>query len=151
MSGRYGSFFGWLILGTSCLAVIPLMAPEEVLTVELPAGLGDSIFGVYIYDRSASLSCLQQMIIPLLAVVLLVYTGIGYLVIQQLTPQLVWTLSLGIGALLFSYFRLVLVHFFHPVATLTSFGEEFLELIFVLLFMAWIKNPERFKTLLLLS
>lgn len=137
-SGRYGSFFGWLILGTASLAVIPMMAPEEVLTVELPAGLGDRVFGVYTYDRSLSLSVLQQLIMPMLAVILLFYSGIGYLVRQQLTPSLVWTLSLGIGALLFAYFRLVLVHFFHPAAALTSFGEEFLELVFVLLFLVWI-------------
>ncbi len=142
-SGRYGPFFGWLILGTACLGILPVLASEEVLSVELPAGWGERVLGVYTYDRSAALSCLQQKMIPMLAMLLLVFSGIGCLIKKHLTPSLVWTLSLGMGALLFSYFRMILVHFFHPVATLTSFGEEFLELIFVLLFLGWIKNPKR--------
>ena len=140
-SSSYGPFVAWLLAGAAVTAIIPLLARPGILRVLLPAGIGKRPFGAYLYDRTPELSVLQQKILPLLAAVALVLAAVSYARQKKLTRAGAWLASMGIGALAFVFYRLVVVHMFHPDAVLTAFVEELLEALFLVLLLAGFRKP----------
>jgi hypothetical protein len=141
LSSSYGPFVAWLIAGAAVTAVIPFLARPGVLRVLLPAGIGKRPFGAYLYDRTPEISFLQQKILPLLAGVALGLAAVSYVRKKKITRAGAWLASMGAGALSFVFYRLIVVHFFHPDAVLTDFVEELLEALFLVLLLAGFRRP----------
>lgn len=131
-----------LLLGVA--SAMPVFAKDEVLRVPLEAGILGRHIAVFIYDRTLALSILQQKIFPALGSVLLFIAAGAFFVLKKSNRLILWVIFLGLGAMGFSYFRLVLVHFFHPQATLTAFWEEVLELSFIISIFLWIRTNKNY-------
>lgn len=132
-------FAGWSLLFAALVAIMPVFANKGILRSELEVSLFGRRIASFLYDRSASLSVLQQKIFPLISCFLLFCSGILSLSARRLNKTVIWLGCFGMGALAFTYFRLVLVHFFHPQATLTAFWEELLEMLYICFIFLWIK------------
>jgi hypothetical protein len=120
------------------LSMLPMLSTPVIHQTLIEAGLGDKIFGSYLYDRTSELYLLQQIAFPGVSIAAFLATMAIVVVRKRITPTARKTVSLGLGALSFVYFRVVLVNLFHPQVIFTTLGEEIIELLFMLLLACWI-------------
>ncbi len=132
-------FSGWIFLFLAVVAVMPIFAQEGVLQINLDVSLFGRQISSFLYDRTPELSMLQQKLFPVFSCLLLFCAGILCFILRRLSSIVLWVGCFGLGALFFTYFRLVLVHLFHPQATLTAFWEELLELLYIGFVYLWIR------------
>ena len=119
------------------MAVLPLTVTAGIQEATLPAGIGERVFGTYVFDRTARLALFQQQVLPAAGVTLLLAAAALFFARRHAGDTVVWLIGLGSGAVGFSYFRLFLVHTFAPRPILGLFWEEVLELAFLLAFTIW--------------
>lgn len=141
-----GVFAGWVLLFLAIVALMPVFAQDGVLRTNLDVSLFGRHIATFLYDRTPELSFLQQKVFPLVSCLLLIVSGILCFGQRRISDAVVWLGSFGIGALAFTYFRLILVHLFHPQAIFTAFWEELLELLYIGFIFLWIKVVTAEKT-----
>jgi hypothetical protein len=127
-----------IIIAAIIFALFPLFAAVINYQEAIEAGFGSTVIGTYLYNRTVDLSTLQQTVFPLVALISFFSVLIILITTNKLTLLSWKILSVGLGALIFSYFRLLLINLFHPKVDFTVLGEEVLEVTFLLLLGAWI-------------
>ena len=121
------ALFGLAIIAAMALAVVPVETTGSIV-----AGVGDQVFGEYLYQRSPELIIFQHRILPLFSVCLLVLSGFLIAYKHRIDSISISMAGLGVGTLSFVYFRLMMIQLYNPNLLWTGLAEELLELMSVI-------------------
>lgn len=135
---KTGVFPGYLLIGGIILSILPMFATPLVYQTVLSAGYGTTIIGSFLYDRTQELYFLQQIIFPTLAIISFGFVSIRVFISRRMRSTDWKIVCFALGTLSFVYFRMLLIHVFHPNVVFTVVGEEILEVMFMVILALWI-------------